>query len=621
MYGNELHLLSEDIKKDSNLISDYLLDHEISHVYLPPALLSVLPRKVYPSLKAILYAGEPCDEETGRYWGEQKKLYNLYGPTESTIYATYREIKEGEVHLIGRPIANTTTYVLDGYLRPVPVGAVGELYIGGSGISRGYLNLPELTEECFLVNPFQSEEEKEIDYNGRIYKTGDLVRYLAGGDIEYIGRNDFQVKIRGYRIELGEIESALLSYEGICQAVVLAKENSSGLKYLVGYYVSDASVNHEDLSMHLSALLPEYMVPSVYVHLEELPLTINGKLDRKALPEPNFTGDKEYIAPTTPLEKELAEIYGEVLGLPVESIGIHDDFFRLGGNSIMAIRLINKIQHELGIRIKVSDIFQGKTIRLLSSIINKSKPEYKPLVSLNNANTKLNMFMVHPGGGGSEVYQSLADQLDGDYHCYGVDYYNLYHEEKIDNLNHLAMYYLNHIDEIQKESHQEEYILLGWSLGGQIALEIASELETRGYKNITVYLLDTILKYSDSELMKLNMSCISDEDLSQRFDIPIDSEDFIPPKNVLRAEFMLGEQNISTQLRYTKTVLLKAMLKDGDENQLIEEYVKQLAYNNVEKVVEDVSILKVYPVNSSHKTMLKEEQSIINIIRDHSNNE
>ncbi|WP_162074479.1 amino acid adenylation domain-containing protein, partial [Chryseobacterium fistulae] len=189
LYGNELHLLSEDIKKDSNLISDYLLDHEITHTYLPPALLSVLPRKVYPCLQTILYAGEPCDEETGRYWGAYKKLYNLYGPTESTIYATYKEIKEGEVHLIGRAGTNTTTYVLDEYLRPVPVGAVGELYIGGAGLSRGYLNLPELTSDRFLLNPFQSEEEKEIGYNGRIYKTGDLVRFLSDGNLQYIGRN------------------------------------------------------------------------------------------------------------------------------------------------------------------------------------------------------------------------------------------------------------------------------------------------------------------------------------------------------------------------------------------------------------------------------------------------
>ncbi|CAA7197515.1 Tyrocidine synthase 3 [Chryseobacterium potabilaquae] len=614
LYGNELYILSEDIKKDSDLISDYLLAHEITHTYLPPALLSILPRKDYPNLQTILYAGEPCDEETGRYWGEYKKLYNLYGPTESTIYATYREIKSGEVHLIGRSIANTTTYVLDEYLRPVPVGAIGELYIGGVGLSRGYLNLPELTDEKFLANPFQIEEERKKGYNNRIYKTGDLVRYLPGGDLEYMGRNDFQVKIRGYRIELGEIENGLLSYEGICQAAVLAKENSSRLKYLIGYYVSDTAINHEELSVHLSGLIPEYMMPSVYVHLKELPITINGKLDRRALPEPIFTGDKEYIAPETPLQQSLAEIYGEVLDLPVASIGLHDDFFRLGGNSIMAIKLISKIYHQLGIQIKVADVFKGRMIGVLSLIITNYKAEYKAIVSLNNAINKPNMFMIHSGGVGCEVYQSLADKLDNDYHCYGVDYYNLYHEEKIDNLNRLAMYYLDHMEEIQMKRQGEEYILLGWSLGGQIALEIASELESRGHKNITVYLLDTIIKYSDSELM--NISPFSDEEISREFQIPMDNNYFIKIKNVLSAELILSRQNISTKLRFTKTVLLKAMLKENkEERELITEYIQQLTYNNVDIVLEDSSLLKVYPINALHRNMLEEEAAIIDVIK------
>ncbi|WP_162034319.1 phosphopantetheine-binding protein, partial [Chryseobacterium potabilaquae] len=222
--------------------------------------------------------------------------------------------------------------------------------------------------ERFLLNPFQSEEEKEIGYNERMYKTGDLARYLAGGDLEYIGRNDFQVKIRGFRIELGEIENGLLSYEGIRQSVVLAKENSSGLKYLVGYYVSDAALNHEELSVHLSGLLPEYMVPSGYVHLEELPLTINGKLDRKALPEPNFTGDKEYIAPETSLQRDLAAIYSEVLGLPVESIGLHDDFFRLGGDSIISIQLVSRLRKRLSLSLSVKEVFTYRTVYHLSEL-------------------------------------------------------------------------------------------------------------------------------------------------------------------------------------------------------------------------------------------------------------
>ncbi|CAA7392604.1 non-ribosomal peptide synthetase [Chryseobacterium fistulae] len=578
-FGHTLHLISKEIQTDLSLLHRYIVENVIQIATIPPALLTtelVLP------LDTLIVAGDITHPDVMEcYTREGVNVINAYGPTESTVCATYHHYQEDYNPLnIGHSISNTTTYVLDEYLRPVPVGAVGELYIGGSGLSRGYLNLAELTSERFLENPFQSEEDKARSYNARMYKTGDLVRYLPGGDIEYIGRNDFQVKIRGYRIELGEIENSLLSYAGIRQGAVLVKEHSSGFKYLVGYCVSDATVNSDNLSVYLSGLLPDYMVPSTYVHLEELPMTLNGKLDRRALPEPNFIDDREYIAPETALEKQLAEIYGEVLGLPVESIGLHDDFFRLGGNSIMTIKLISKINHQLGVQIKVSDIFQGKTIRLLSSIITSAKPEYNPLVSLNNANTKPNMFMIHPGGVGSEVYQSLANQLDGDYHCYGVDYYNLYHKDKIDNLNRLAMYYLDHIELIQKANQQKEYILLGWSLGGQIALEIASELEKRGHKNITVYLLDTILKYSDSELMKTNRPSISDKELSQRLDIPLDSDYFMEAKNILRAEFMLSDQTISTELRFTKIALLKAMIIEGEQN----EYIRKLLYNNVKLV-------------------------------------
>ncbi|CAA7196944.1 Tyrocidine synthase 3 [Chryseobacterium potabilaquae] len=614
LHGNTLVLIKDKSYLNEELFLKTLSDHKVSYMHLTPSVLKGMDVTKVKSLRILNSGGEHlADDLYNRLQNKQFRLVNSYGPTETTVTSI---VNTGNgFNNIGRAIANTTTYVLDEYLRPVPVGAIGELYIGGVGLSRGYLNLAELTAERFLLNPFQSEEEKEIGYNDRMYKTGDLVRYLANGDLEYIGRNDFQVKIRGFRIELGEIENGLLSYAGIRQAVALAKENSSGFKYLVGYYVSDIPVNYEDLSMYLSGLLPEYMVPSVYVHLEELPLTINGKLDRKALPDPNFTGDKEYIAPETSLQRDLAAIYSELLGLPIESIGLHDDFFRLGGNSIMAVKLISKINHQLGVRIKVSDVFQGKTIGVLSSIIIISKPEYKPVVSLNNANTKPNMFMIHPGGGGCEVYQSLADQLDGDYHCYGVDSYNLYHEEKIDNLNHLAMYYLDHIDKIQKESQQEEYILLGWSLGGQIALEIASELENRGCKNIRVYLLDTILKHSDSELMKLNMISFSDEAISQRFHVPVDSDYFIQAKNLLMTELLIDEQNISTQLKYTKTILLKAMLKGNLENQLLAEYLHKLAYNNVDKILEDQNLLKVYPMKASHQTILKEEQAIIDIIK------
>ncbi|RNA62698.1 amino acid adenylation domain-containing protein [Chryseobacterium nematophagum] len=366
-HGNTLWLYSNELRKSVKDLNDYIKAHDIEVSFIPPVILrDLLPDT---SLQLILVGGEAFPDI--RDLDHAHILFiNEYGPTETTVWSTYHHYdKDNNALNIGKPIANTTTYVLDEYLRPVPIGAIGELYIGGVGLSRGYLNLPELTEERFLLNPFQSKEDKVRGYNSRIYKTGDLVRFCLGGDIEYIGRNDFQVKIRGYRIELGEIESALLSYEGVRQAVVLAKEHSSGLKYLVGYYVSDTAVDHEDLSMYLSGLLPEYMVPSAYVHLEELPMTLNGKLDRRALPEPSFTGDREYIAPTTALEKQLVEIYGGVLGLPSESIGIHDDFFRLGGNSIMAIKLISKIHHGLGLQANVAMVFSHKTVFGLAGVL------------------------------------------------------------------------------------------------------------------------------------------------------------------------------------------------------------------------------------------------------------
>ena len=261
------------------------------------------------------------------YYGyNQPTLVNMYGITETTVHVTYKPIEEKDIglkSLIGSRIPDLKTYVLDAFLNPLPIGAVGELFVGGEGLARGYLNQPELTAAKFISNPFQSEEEKKSGKNSRLYKTGDLVRWLPDGNLEFLGRNDFQVKIRGFRIELGEIEAALNSYEGIQTSVVLAKEHTGGSKYLVGYYVSESRLDEQKLMSDLKDKLPEYMVPSVFVHLDQLPLTVNGKLDRKVLPEPEFTHSATYIAPRTELEKQVCQIWAETLGLPV----------RAGGNS------------------------------------------------------------------------------------------------------------------------------------------------------------------------------------------------------------------------------------------------------------------------------------------------
>ena len=242
--GAQLYLLSEKTRIDANLISEYLLKNKINVSYLPPVILSNINKIDYPNLNRLIYAGEPCNPVVGKYWSTHKLLFNYFGPTETAIYCLGKQVIEGDVHLIGKPMANVMAYVLDSSLNPLPIGSIGELYIGGAGLARGYLNLPKLTAERFIPNPFQSESEKRSGKNAKLYKTGDLVRYLPDGSIEYIGRNDFQVKIRGFRIELAEIEGKLVAYPDIKQAVVLAKEHRdangvlTGNKYLAGYYVS-----------------------------------------------------------------------------------------------------------------------------------------------------------------------------------------------------------------------------------------------------------------------------------------------------------------------------------------------------------------------------------------------
>jgi acyl carrier protein len=260
-------------------------------------------------------------------------------------------------------------------MRPLPIGAIGELYIGGIGVGRGYLNKAELTAERFVHNPFQTEKEKARGYNGTLYKTGDLVRYLPDGNIEYLGRNDFQVKIRGFRIELEEIENALLEYPGVRQCVVVAKEQGISGKHIAAYYTGEDEIDEADLRTCLSGKLPKYMLPSVYKRLEKFPLTVNGKVDRRVLPEPEFVNGEEREKPQNDAERATLSIFAEALGLEEEAVSVTDNFFRLGGNSIMAIKLANQLRRELGIDVRVADIFACKTVRKLTEQFSEQKGE------------------------------------------------------------------------------------------------------------------------------------------------------------------------------------------------------------------------------------------------------
>jgi acyl-CoA synthetase (AMP-forming)/AMP-acid ligase II/acyl carrier protein len=300
-------------------------------------------------------------------------LWNMYGPTETTIWSAVNKLddKEGPV-LIGFPIANTQIYILDQHLQPVPVGVPGELHIGGDGLARGYLNRPELTAERFIPNPFNDM------MGSRLYKTGDLAKYLPDGNIEVLGRLDFQVKVRGFRIELGDIESALEQHPAVKDAIVLASEDDPGGKRLVGYIVSKEIMEFSiiELRNYLKEKLPEYMVPSAFVSLKELPLTPNGKVDRKALPVP----DKErpelgeaFVAPRTPMEERLAEIWSQVLDL--DQVGINDNFFDLGGHSLLATQVISRVINTFRVKVSLRSLFQAPTVADMAVVIAQNQLE------------------------------------------------------------------------------------------------------------------------------------------------------------------------------------------------------------------------------------------------------
>jgi acyl carrier protein len=287
-------------------------------------------------------------------------LWNLYGPTETTIWSTLMYLEKGQPVKIGRPIHNTQCYVLDPQQQLVPIGAPGELHIGGAGLAHGYLNSPDLTAEKFVAHPFKPGE--------RLYRTGDLVRYHADGSLEYLGRMDFQVKLRGHRIELGEIEAVLAQHSAVKAAVVVARQDASGLR-LVGYFISSQTPAPEanDLRTFLRETLPDYMIPAAFVCLEAFPLTATKKINRLALPAPNpvvLPDRQTFMAPSTPFEKILADIFREVL--KIETLSIHHNFFDLGGHSLLATQVMSRIYDQFEVKLPVRTLFEAPTLAELA---------------------------------------------------------------------------------------------------------------------------------------------------------------------------------------------------------------------------------------------------------------
>ncbi|OIN82908.1 non-ribosomal peptide synthetase [Francisella sp. TX07-6608] len=430
--------------------------------------------------KTLLYGGEKAaNNEVKVFLEEFKYVYNVYGPAETTIWSSIKEVDSStKSSVIGTPLFNEKLYVLDNNLFPSPIGVPGELYIGGAGLARGYLNLPQLTKERFINNPFATQDDIAKGYT-RLYKTGDICKWLANGEIEYIGRNDFQVKLRGFRIELGEIENVISAIDNIKQSCVLVKD-----EVLVAYYVANTEIDEIAIKNHLAEKLPEYMIPSFYMRLESFPLTINGKLDRRALPNFDISNIKQqYLAPTTELQQQMCQIWQEVL--KINKVGITDNFFDIGGNSILSIQAAYKMSQIFNTEISIADIFRYKTI---ANILEHVTDEFQLISYFNQKeDNKEDLLFIHPAFAGCEVYHALIEKLSPYYNCIGVENYNLYAKNKISSLSCLAKLYLERLDLNDKN---KQIILLGWSLGGLIAFEMAYWLERNGFNNIQLILLD-----------------------------------------------------------------------------------------------------------------------------------
>jgi amino acid adenylation domain-containing protein len=508
--GARLVLIPRDIVLSPPAMSKAIERHAVTTLFLTTALFNLAVEQIASALgklQNLLFGGEAADPQRVRRLSAEappKRLLHVYGPTESTTFASWYRVRKVASNAItvpiGRPIANTALYILDPYLNPLPIGVIGELYIGGDSLARGYLKRSELTNEKFIPNPYGEKS------GSRLYRTGDLVRYLPDGNIEFLGRIDNQVKIRGFRIEPGEIESVLCQHPAVRDSVVMTREDAPGNKRLVAYVVPNQrpAVSALELRKFLKEKLPDYMVPSAFVILDGLPLTPSGKVDRRALPAPDpsrLEAASRFIAPRTPTEALLAKIWAGVLRL--EKVGIHDNFFDSGGHSLLAIKFLSRLREEFQIELPVRSLFESPTMAGLAARIEAEKSrqisskqgETVPGVSLfqlQAGNGKKPVFIL-PGGIGGEaeflVYARLVRYIGSDYPVYGLRARSSEGATRAHGtVEEMAADYLKEIRSFQP---QGPYLLVGECIGGIVAYELARQLEGQGQKVALLALMDT----------------------------------------------------------------------------------------------------------------------------------
>ncbi|MEV0276877.1 amino acid adenylation domain-containing protein [Streptomyces sp. NPDC050610] len=498
LHGKTLVACPEEVRRDPERLVAWLERHRVAELHAPNLVVDALCEAAeeqgapLPALKRLVQGGEALTlggavrAFAGRSPG--RRLHNHYGPSETHAVTAYTlpESVTGwpGVAPIGRPIANSRAYVLDGALRPVAPGVAGELYLAGAALARGYVARPGLTGERFVADPYGPA-------GARMYRTGDLVRWNAQGQLEYLGRTDQQVKVRGFRIELGEIEAALASHPHVARAAVAVHEEGPGGKRLVAYVVpaEGAAPSPGDLREHVGAALPDYMVPSAFMTLDVLPLRRNGKLDRTALPAPDFASAAGGREPRTPRETALCALFAEVL--EVDRVTVDDSFFELGGHSLLAARLVSRVRAALGVEAAVRQLFAAPTVAEFAAALDAGEEAdpHAVLLPLRTSGSRPPVFCVHPGAGLSWCYAALLAHIGPDHPVYGLQARGAGRAEPLPaTVEEAAADYLAQLRTVQPEG---PYRLLGWSIGGHIAHAIATELQRQGEEVELLAILDS----------------------------------------------------------------------------------------------------------------------------------
>ena len=501
--GGTLVGITRDVSLSPADFARELRERRISAMFLTAALFNQLAADVpdaFATVRTVMFGGEAGDPKSlSRVLKSKppKRLVNGYGPTENTTFSACYEVQaiadKATNVPIGRPISNSQCYILDARLSPMPIGVPGELHVGGEGLARGYWNRAQLTAEKFIPNPFQPGE--------LIYKTGDLARWTPDGNIEFLGRLDEQVKIRGFRVELGEIEAILGRHPGVRESVVSMRKDQKGPDRLVAYFVPGTRVPaFDELLRFLKEKLPDYMVPATFVPLRAIPLTPNGKVDRNALPEPDKSRPlvERVATPRDAVELKLTQIWENVLD--VHPIGIEDKFFDLGGHSLLAVKMIAQIEKVFGRRLRVATVFQAPTIEQLAAIIREEIQEGSALagtslVEIQSQGSRPPLFLVHGAGGGMFWgYVNLSRHLGKDQPVYGLKSRGLDGRDELGSIEEMAAQYVADIRRLQSHG---PYHLGGYCFGGNVAMEMARQLNAQGEEVALLALLNCSPPNSD----------------------------------------------------------------------------------------------------------------------------